>query len=73
MYYQTINSCDNCNKEIQGKPRTVVELSDERELIGNVSLPVQKEMFILCDKCYDKLFGKMIAKMRGFPLCTKAQ
>jgi hypothetical protein len=65
MYCQTNCICEKCNKEIKGKSRTIVELSDEREMIGNVSLPIQKELFILCDKCYDSLFGKIIAKRKG--------
>ena len=71
MYCQINYICERCNKEIEGKSRTVVELSDERELVGNVMLPIQKELFILCDKCYNDLFGKMIAKKRGYQINEK--
>ena len=71
MYCQISCICDKCNKKIDGKSRTVVELSDERELVGNVSLPLQKELFIFCDKCYDSLFGKILAKKRGYQINEK--
>lgn len=71
MYCQTNYICDKCNKKIEGNYRTVVELSDERELVGNVMIPIQKELFIFCDKCYDSLFGKILAKKRGYQVNEK--
>lgn len=61
MNYKTI--CEKCGKDIRpGKDRILVELSHKTEKVNNMDLPIQKQMFIFCDKCYDDLFSEIIKK-----------